>query len=178
MPALRRQVLLSVLEGSYESWYYKSILKCLWMIALCLRWECNKRFWIWTSNDKVMHEWIKGGTWIVCNGVIPWTSKFLRSTLRKGNAGGVMNMLHSYWWSMSLSKCVSSHTPPCKHIPYHFATQNTKMQLSKFLFPWGKEGINKTVSKCRSPILMKSGSRLLPSMLNNIKGPYSNTKYS
>ena len=61
-------------------------------------------------------------------------------------------MLQSSWWSMFPSKCVSTHTPPYNHIPYHFATRNTKMQLSQFLS--GKQGINGKVLKCRCQIWM------------------------
>ena len=102
-----------------------------------------------------MHEWMKGGTWTISSGVMPWTSKFLRSTLRRGNSGGVVDMLHSSWWRMFPSKCLSTHTPSYNHIPYDFATRNTKMQLSQFLSDWGKQGINGKVLKRRSQIWME-----------------------
>ena len=34
--AIGQQVLVSVLEGSWGSWCSGSVLRCLWMIALCL----------------------------------------------------------------------------------------------------------------------------------------------
>ena len=38
---------------------------------------------------------MKGGIWTISSEVMPWASKFLRSTLRRGNSGGVVDMLHS-----------------------------------------------------------------------------------
>ena len=76
-------------------------------------------------------------------------------------------MLHSSWWRMYPSKCVSTHTPPYNHITYDFA--NTKMQLSQFLSDWCKQGINGKVLKCKSQIwmemevLMKNSHRRRPS---------------
>ena len=74
-------------------------------------------------DRKVMHEWMKCGTWTISSEVMPLTSKFLHSTLRRGNSECVVEMLHSSWWSMFPSKCVSTHTLPYNHI----ATCNMKV---------------------------------------------------
>ena len=56
-------------------------------------------------------------------------------------------MLISTWLSMFSSQCVSTHTPLNNHVPHQFAMRNMKMQLSPFLFDWGKQGIKKKVLK-------------------------------
>ena len=47
-------------------------------------------------------------------------------TCAETSSESVVDMLHSSWWRMLPCKCVSTHTPPYYHIPYHFTTRKKK----------------------------------------------------
>ena len=72
--------------------------------------------------------------------------KFLRSTLRKGIFGGVVDMLHSS----------STHALPLTILTSsHISARNTKMQLSQIMSDRGKQGMHGKVLKRRYQIWMK-----------------------
>ena len=81
--------------------------------------------------------------------VMPWTSKFRITTIGRGNTLGVVDMLHSFWWSMfSLQMCLHSHsTLKAYSISYHIDTCKMKMQFSQFLSDRCEHGINQKVLK-------------------------------